>query len=669
MAPTVLQVYSFRVSMNGGEILYRSSPVTCAEGAGHVCIQSTFFLLAGLHPRVGLGSQQPNAVGASSRLSAQRCKRLFLRRYASSLPATWNKGGEASPLGLRKESPQPSSYQGRDCKQALACSELLERGNAETQEARDQIRSMEDRVPEDSVLEDGVLEDSPLVSRVLERLNKVISGEEAGAGAASVVEALLQLDLSNKEVEAIITKNSPLFHASFLSKTAHSSNVAEMVDCLLAFQLTRKEVGRIFRKDPLLLSTKDCRVWADAIEFLRDEVKVERMPKVLMLYPNILRLKVTKLRATVSLLRDEFGIHSMVRLVETCPALLGGKLESLREKCVNLRQILGVQDLGPLLDRHPGLLLVGPTVPAAAAEWLVATLGEETARRVLLVNPQLLTGKAQTYEQKLGSLRAMLPAVDLRVLILRNPQILATSTETVRGSFACLAETFGEAAAAAMVLKNPRVLHVSAALLRARLEFCTRAMGWSLLQLASTPGILALSLEGTLEPRYAALRRLGLARSFAPSTIFNTSKREFERRLVLWAQPKYDKFRQFDEVNDNDDVDDDTKGNATQLAKCARSNEGRVGCSRAAAAAAAPTEKGLLSSSSDAGEEIWQVSDAATHERTAVSLSDDMPTFIFEGEVVQGVSLWFPRDRLFQIPCSLSDNSSHSSTIRTYRDR
>eukprot|EP00897_Mesotaenium_endlicherianum_P004293 jgi/Mesen1/3892/ME000208S02905 len=375
-----------------------------------------------------------------------------------------------------------------------------------------------------------------LIGRVLDKLSEHFKVEAAGVGAARIVEALLQLHLTDKEIESIFARNRPLYNATFITKASHASNMEELVGSLLALGLSRKRVGRLFKAVPRLLSTKDSRGWAEVIAYLQDELHIRKLPKVLSQCPAILKRKVVPMRAVVEFLGEEAGIRDVVGAVERCSMLLGASLESLREKAAALRELLGTRDVGPVLDRCPELLYVGTAVPACALQWLAASLGAEAAWKLVAVHPQFLTWKEETLERKLGTLAEMLPDVDAAALFAQSPTILAVSPEKQAETYAWLATTLGERVAPSAVLKYPRLLSTSAASMQARLEFVARAGGRSRAEVLASPVILTKGLESTLQPRFDALRRLGLTHHFALATVVMCSSTVFERSLERWAQ-------------------------------------------------------------------------------------------------------------------------------------
>eukprot|EP00897_Mesotaenium_endlicherianum_P008305 jgi/Mesen1/7502/ME000039S06715 len=456
-------------------------------------------------------------------------RHLHLKTPLFSLPtSSSNRLGRVAAVALSNRGfSSPLSHGGTDCEQ--------DDGDEGTQEG-----------PGSQV---GLAVEEPhVLSRVLAKLSQRFGGQEPGAGVARIVEALLQLDLSVEDVASIFLRNRPLYNTPIATKAARpSNNVGELVECLLAFGLTRREVGKMFKAEPLLVSTKSSRGWAETAGYLRDELQVARLSKLLTTRPNTLMLRVGKVRAGVEFLKEELGMRKVAAAVESLPSLLGLNVDSLREKAAALREILGGAALGPMLDRRPSLLYVGPAVPAAAFRWLVDTLGEAEARRAVQGSPQLLANKVEALEHKLRSLRATLPDVDVATLLVKSPLALNANPDVLRGTYEWLAGTFGRATAAEMVLRHPRLLNSTAASLQPRAEFLTGAMGRSAAEVAACPKVLAMGLETRLLPRFAALQGLGLSHHFALSTIHSTSDKEFERCLERWKQPNYDEHRRFDE--------------------------------------------------------------------------------------------------------------------------
>eukprot|EP00897_Mesotaenium_endlicherianum_P008312 jgi/Mesen1/7509/ME000039S06724 len=505
-------------------------------------IQPSSLLVTGILRTARSGSNQLRAVHDKWKPSADGPRSFQFRTRLVSLSTSSNGPGEAAVFSLsEKGSSCPLSHAGRQCTRALARTELLDGGHGETQGGLD--------------FQSGLVVDNPHLDRVLNKLSVHFADKEAGAGAANIVGALLQLHLTAKDVESIFTRHRALYKASLDKKTSQASSVVELVECLLAFGLTRKEVGRLFKVDPYMLSTKSCLGWAENVGYLRDELKVARLSKVLILQPGLLRFKISKMRAVVKFLTEELGMQKVVGAVERHPSMLGYTVQRLGEKMVVLREVLGRQDVGPMLDKYPGLLYVSPTVPVAAFRWLVDTLGkdEAKARRVTVVYPQLLASKVETLDRKLRNLRAVLPKVDALALLVRSPQIIASNPETLSGNYEWLVGTFGQPTAAEIVLTTPRMLCLSVPLVRPKLEFVTGVMGYTKADVAASPAILTVSQERVLKPRFAALQKLGLAQHFALTTMYTVTDKAFQRNLERWAQPEYDKHRRFGHQEDSPD--------------------------------------------------------------------------------------------------------------------
>eukprot|EP00897_Mesotaenium_endlicherianum_P010421 jgi/Mesen1/9407/ME000614S08667 len=506
--------------MKQEEVLYRTYTLisTLPKGIGH----------QGLPPVGGVKAKRQHGVNASCEAPAGRRRDLHLASVAASFSVSCARQWGAYGIIFREKAFPYCYGRGRERPgvRVLADADLLH---------REEDKGIRERGQAHTELAGG--RDSSRVARTLEQLRLLFPGEEAGEDTATMVEALLQLHLSEKDVESMFARNRPLYNSTFVRKTRHVANMATLVDSLLACGLIRKEVGGILRKNPHLLSAKDCLSCAETARYLRDELRVARLAKMLTAWPGLLMAKVGKVREIVCFLREESGAQDPARTVERFPPLLWGNVDSFRERAAALRLLLDVPDVGPLIDKCPQLLYVSASVPAATFRWLVDTLGEEAARKLIFAGPEVLTGKAETHAQKLENLRAMLPpSVDAEALLLRSPSVLDANPESLRRNFAWLCAHFGERDAVRMVQTCPRVASVDAAVLRPKAEFVAHEMGRSRAELAASPRTLFLSLEGTLRPRYAAVQRLGLARRFALNTLFSCSSRSFERRLERWAQ-------------------------------------------------------------------------------------------------------------------------------------
>eukprot|EP00897_Mesotaenium_endlicherianum_P008356 jgi/Mesen1/7549/ME000392S06812 len=376
------------------------------------------------------------------------------------------------------------------------------------------------------------------VQRVLKKLQRVFAEEEPGTGAASIVEALLEVEVREKDIQAIFVRHRPIYSTTFTE--ARAASALKLIQCLLDHKVTRADVGRIIKADPRVLSKKDYQRCLEVLEYLRNDLKVEHISKVLKNDPSILYCSVGSLRTNVAFLKDELGMKDIVSALYKCPHLLRVGTQGLSKKAESLRAVLDVQDLGPVLDRCPKLLFVGPTVPAATFRWLKDTLGECAAKKVAAIDPHFLARKADAYEAKLRNLRATFPDTDALALIARSPRILTINPKTLREVYKWFSDAFsgatGEAGAAEMVLRNPRLLNVTVPSVQAKVEFFTGVMGRTRAELGRAPEVLLVGLKSRLLPRALVMRHLGLTHHFALSTIFSTSSKEFERRQECWAQ-------------------------------------------------------------------------------------------------------------------------------------
>eukprot|EP00897_Mesotaenium_endlicherianum_P005731 jgi/Mesen1/5186/ME000257S04460 len=382
------------------------------------------------------------------------------------------------------------------------------------------------------------LENEPRVKRLLDKLSKLFPGKKPGSEAPNIVGTLLQLHLTEKEVEAMFAKHRSLYSASFIrKKKANAASAQELIESLLARKMTRVEVGRMLKYDPYVLSKGDCRNCIEIVEYLADELKVERLAAVLRLGPTILHKRVCTLRKNVAFLQEDLGMQGLCAALQKFPLFLGFSIAGLALKAEALRRALGMCDLGALLDRYPTLLFANPAVPAATRRWLAATLGEAAAQKAVLQYPLFLSNKAEIYEGRLSYLRERLPGVDVVALFSKCPNILTVNPEALVTTHRWLAETFGEPALAGVVLKHPRLLTFKVPSLQAKLEFLTGDVGRSTEEVAAGTSVLARSLEGVLRPRCAAVRHLGLLHMFKLTTVFSTSEKHLARNLKMWAQP------------------------------------------------------------------------------------------------------------------------------------
>eukprot|EP00897_Mesotaenium_endlicherianum_P008303 jgi/Mesen1/7500/ME000039S06723 len=358
--------------------------------------------------------------------------------------------------------------------------------------------------------------ESPLVKGVLDRVSNSFPGEAPGVGTARIVKILLQLQLTEKDIESIFTRHRPLFYSAIAAKTINAAPVEELAHWLLAFGLTHREAGKAFKMVPHLLSTGDCQAWPEVIRYLRDELMAVRVSKVLSIYPTIL---------------EKAGMRNIVRLVRNHPSILRFSPKSLRKKAALLGRLLGQDKLGLLLDRCPSLLYVSSAVPAASFRWLADTLGEKEASRVVIHSPHLLGRCAEAHERNLSNLRATLPEVDVEALLVSTPGILATCPDSLRGAYEWLTGTFGQSTAAKVVLCHPRLLSVTVPSLQLMLDFVTGAMGRTAGDVAASPAVLLANLDTVLRPRFAALRAIGLAHRFSLYTVHMDSATRFQQSL------------------------------------------------------------------------------------------------------------------------------------------
>eukprot|EP00897_Mesotaenium_endlicherianum_P005728 jgi/Mesen1/5183/ME000257S04458 len=425
------------------------------------------------------------------------------------------------------------------------------------------------------------LGDKPHVKRELDKLSKLFSGEKPGVGAASMVETLLALHLGEKDVEAIFVEHPSLYTATFTKEEPDVVTAHELIRDLLACNLTRREVGRIIRTNPFIMSWELGRGCIEVVKHLTNELKVVQLAEVRRLDSNTLYMKGSTLRETIACLKVQLGKRDVGLFMQKSPQkssqLLGHTSLSFDQNIEAPGSSPGPPDQGLFLDRSLQPVSVvptvpadawqwlvatlgesaaqnliagsqpvsgGPTEPAGTWQWLVATLGESAAQKVIAKSSRVLSLTMETCQQRLSSLREMLPGVDVVAIIVKCPTILTVNPEALVATHGWLVETFAELYSARFVLTCPTLLLLTVPPLQAKLDFITGVLGRSKEDVAAYPLILTRGVESVLK-RFTKIQRLGLGHKFKLSTIYSSSNDEFAKQLDVWAQPSYNLHRRW----------------------------------------------------------------------------------------------------------------------------
>ncbi|GJP60874.1 hypothetical protein CLOP_g18088 [Closterium sp. NIES-67] len=298
--------------------------------------------------------------------------------------------------------------------------------------------------------------------------------------------------LSDKQLLTIFFRNPSLFQTDFYSLTSQKTALFNEYGISSLSLLRAATRACVFSVSEETL--------AAALHFLRHDLGVKRIDKVVQSFPFVLNLTVPTLKEKVRQL-ELAGLAPVADIIETSPFVLGGRASEIQRKVLLIQSILGDYNGDKLyyLRRYPQLLLVKHETTEATYKGMVEYFGEEQARRFLLRQPLLL---GQNW--------------DSMVVTLTN-----------------LIKSFGREDAVRMMNQMPLIIAFAWETLESKIRFVVEDMGRGLADVAMWPALLTRSVDKRLRPRYKLLLEAGKAHKYGLGYMFGCKDVDFERRFGL----------------------------------------------------------------------------------------------------------------------------------------
>ncbi|CAI5998464.1 unnamed protein product [Closterium sp. NIES-64] len=305
--------------------------------------------------------------------------------------------------------------------------------------------------------------------RVMHELSLKYPRRHASIGSIASQNLLILSHLSNgalsdKQLLTIFHRNPSLFQTDFNSLTSQKTALFKKYGISPISLLRAATRACVFSVSEETL--------AAALHYLRYDLGVKRIDKVVQSFPFVLNLTVPTLQEKVRQL-ELAGLSPVADILETSPFVLGGRASEIQRKVLLIQSILGDKngDMLYYLRRYPQLLLVKHETTEATYKGMVEYFGEEQARRFLMRQPLLL---GQNW--------------DSMVVTLTN-----------------LINLFGRETAVRMMNQMPLVIAFTWETLESKIRFVVEDMGRGLADVAMWPALLTRSVEKRLRPRYKLL--------------------------------------------------------------------------------------------------------------------------------------------------------------------
>eukprot|EP00897_Mesotaenium_endlicherianum_P010299 jgi/Mesen1/9298/ME000060S08734 len=253
-----------------------------------------------------------------------------------------------------------------------------------------------------------------------------------------------------------------------------------------------------------------------------------QVAKVLNTRPSLCNFDARKRLPPKWKLFQQYGlsIENFLKAGYRSPQMLTVSDEHIFQVCQFLKVTLKVENVGKIIGNFPSILNL--TIPNLQAKKVyLEGEGLEDVGSAVVKFPNLLRLSTNVLPAKIKSLRGLLGVENLGAAIAKSPRILGAKSQSLQETFEYLVQRFGKETAMEMILKQPSVLAQSWTGVKKKLDFIEQEMECNVIDVVVNPNMLAMSLEGTIMPRYYALKEIGDHRRYSLSTILSISRAHF----------------------------------------------------------------------------------------------------------------------------------------------
>jgi mTERF domain-containing protein len=345
------------------------------------------------------------------------------------------------------------------------------------------------------------------------------------------IEFLLKIGLTIKDMN-----DYPLMIGCSVNK-----NIIPVLKYLNSLKVTKKSIPILIRRYPQILHSSVVVDLQPVVRYLVGlGVEPKQVGSVLMRYPNVLGFRIEGTMSTSVAYLVMLGVNArqIGGMLTERPDILGMRVGNNIKPKVEYISSLGIPKpiVGKMIENRPFILGFGleEHMKPAVETLLEVGVRKEAIPQVLVQFPDLLGLDVK------GRINAKLPWLTAKVgvskdsmaQILENlPQILCLNVPMGSARVDLLRKAgFSSKQVGEMVTKCPQLLTVNVNdMLKANLEFLTKVMKRSIMELLEFPSYLTYDLEHRIRPRYEQV--LSRGKQFSLARMLNCSDTEFQQRL------------------------------------------------------------------------------------------------------------------------------------------
>jgi len=345
------------------------------------------------------------------------------------------------------------------------------------------------------------------------------------------IEFLLKIGLTIKDMN-----DYPLMIGCSVNK-----NIIPVLKYLNSLKVTKKSIPILIRRYPQILHSSVVVDLQPVVRYLLGlGVEPKQVGSVLMRYPNVLGFRIEGTMSTSVAYLVMLGVNArqIGGMLTERPDILGMRVGNNIKPKVEYISSLGIPKpiVGKMIENRPFILGFGleEHMKPAVETLLEVGVRKEAIPQVLVQFPDLLGLDVK------GRINAKLPWLTAKVgvskdsmaQILENlPQILCLNVPMGSARVDLLRKAgFSSKQVGEMVTKCPQLLTVNVNdMLKANLEFLTKVMKRSIMELLEFPSYLTYDLEHRIRPRYEQV--LSRGKQFSLVRMLNCSDTEFQQRL------------------------------------------------------------------------------------------------------------------------------------------
>ncbi|CAI5483858.1 unnamed protein product [Closterium sp. Yama58-4] len=349
--------------------------------------------------------------------------------------------------------------------------------------------------------------------------------------------------------EAVLTSLSAKFPKKLALFSNSYSIASDNLRVLLSFEdesfvISEKQLLGIFNRFPSLLAAPlDAASVQSRIDLFRRYGVTRSAFFDLCSRSNVLLFPVGSLAENLHYLRHELGIVRIEKVLKCFPLVLNLSLPNLEEKVRQLR-LAGLGPASEVLERSPFVLSARASEIQRKVELVKRLLGSSNSADdpILYLRkfPHVLLAQYETMEKTYEGMVKYFGEEDTKRLLRRQPLLLGQNWDGMMDTISKLIDVFGREGAVRIVNQTPTVMAYSWSTIEDKILFVTEVMGRSIAEIVVWPALLTRSLEKRLRPRYEMLRGLLREQQLGLGSMFGCTdevfRKRYGRKIALLAE-------------------------------------------------------------------------------------------------------------------------------------